>query len=438
MSVAAPLFAWIAAAAALVAVALHLLAWRRPPETPLPTARFAPEEPLRTVSRAFRPADLALLALRVVLLLCVGFGLAGLRVTTARKGRARVIIVDQSLDSATRGVVAQSARPVFRPGDALVVFDSVAREVTAPAVDSIVAATGSGEPGELSAGLIAGVRAARRLARAHDSVELVIVSAFAQGELDAAASAIRRLWPGQVRTVRAAVKPNDPPRAGLPVVRGFADDPVAASLSLAGPVPGGSGVRVVRGAMTADDSAWARAGHTLVVWPASPGGTVLRGRSTADTVLAVTALSGHLESARGAATVVAPLARAMSPPPGRVVARWLDGEPAATELPLGRGCVRGVAVSVPEAGDLSLTVAFRRFATRMAEPCASAQPWSPVSDSVLAAVLPATVAPDSVSRAASAVEETLVAPLTPWLLAAALLAALAEPFVRRGGGNASA
>jgi hypothetical protein len=36
----------------LTTVALHLLAWRRPPESPLPTARFAPERPVRMVSRA--------------------------------------------------------------------------------------------------------------------------------------------------------------------------------------------------------------------------------------------------------------------------------------------------------------------------------------------------------------------------------------------------
>jgi hypothetical protein len=128
----------------------------------------------------------------------------------------------------------------------------------------------------------------------------------------------------------------------------------------------------------------------------------------------------------------------MIPPPGRVVARWVDGEQAATELSLGRGCVRVVAVSVPEAGDLPLTVAFRRFAARMAEPCAAARPWHPVSDSVLAAVLPATTAPDSLIRTASVDGAGSASPLTPWLLALALLATIAELFVRRGGVNASA
>src|SRR6185436_18205171 len=91
MSFAAPLFAWIAAAVAAATVALHLLAWRRPPESPLPTARFAPERPIRMVSRAVRPADLALLALRVLIVLLVGVALAGPSFDARREGLGRVV-----------------------------------------------------------------------------------------------------------------------------------------------------------------------------------------------------------------------------------------------------------------------------------------------------------------------------------------------------------
>jgi aerotolerance regulator-like protein len=438
MTFAAPLFAWIAGGAALVTVALHLLAWRRPPETPLPTARFAPEEPVRTLSRAVRPADLALLALRVLLLLLAGFALASPSFVPKRSGSARVIVVDRSLDSSVSRRVADSARRIFGAGDALVVFDSVAREVRRPTRDSIVGGRASLRPGMLSAGIVAAVRVAKRLEREHDSVEIVVASAFAGGELDAATAGVRRLWSGAVRRIRVPVAPNDSSQPSVPTVRAVAGDPVAASLALNGPIAGGIDVRVVRDAVTADDSAWARAGHTVVAWPHAVAGSV-GGRATADTAFAVTATDEDAPSASGgAATVVAPFVRTEGPPLGGAAARWSDGELAATESALGAGCVRSVAVAVPDAGDLALTPAFRRFAALMAQRCQSARQRSTVSDSMIAAVLPASLPPGSVVNPAAAVGSEQVSPLTPWLLGAALVAAVAELLVRRGRANAPA
>src|SRR5215203_5570000 len=119
MTFAAPLFAWIAGGVAAATIALHLLAWRRPPETLLPTARFAPERPIRMVSRALRPADLALMVLLVVL---VGVALARPSFHARREGLGRVVVIDRSA-AAPGTAIATSARGVFRPGDAVIVFD---------------------------------------------------------------------------------------------------------------------------------------------------------------------------------------------------------------------------------------------------------------------------------------------------------------------------
>jgi hypothetical protein len=158
-----------------------------------------------------------------------------------------------------------------------------------------------------------------------------------------------------------------------------------------------------------------------------------------DTAFAVTAYGAADGSVRpGSATVVAPMTRTAIPPAGRVVARWSDGEPAATESALGDGCVRSVAIVVPPSGDLPITSAFRRLAEQLVRPCASAVPWVAASDSLLAGVLPLAGRRSS-EVSASVIGEPAPSTLTAWLLGLALLAAFAEMFVRRGGGaNATA
>jgi hypothetical protein len=271
-------------------------------------------------------------------------------------------------------------------------------------------------------------------------VEIVIVSPFAASAVDGATAAIRRLWPGPVRLVRAGASPNDTGGRGAPDVRAPRGDPVAVSVALLGKVRGGAGVRVVRDAAAAADSAWAREGRTVVVWPRDASApTGWSPRAIPDTAFAVTvygATDGSVSP--GAATVVAPMTRTTSPPAGRVVARWSDGEPAATESTLGGGCVRSVAIAVPPSGDLPITSAFRRLAEQLVRPCATAVPWTAASDSVLAAVLPLAGRRSS-EVTASVIGEPAPSTHTAWLLGGALLAALAEMFVRRGGGgNATA
>ena len=445
MTLAAPLFLLAAGLVALATIAAHLLAWRRPSAVPLPTARFAPERPARVVSRAVRPTDLALLAFRVALVMLVGIALARPTFTFARQGTARVVVVDRSRSARDGFAVAESARAVFRPGDAVVVFDSIASEIPDAMVDAITPMRAgdstSRARGSLSAGLVVAVRAAERLSRERDSVEIVVVSPVTADEIDAATGVVRARWAGPVRVIRPTLAPADTAAASRVAVRAPSNDPVAAALSLVGPVVGGSDVRVVRDETTVDDSAWVRTGGTLVVWPADPDAHGWSRRVARDTAFAVASsigLVGYTRFDEGAA-VVAPFERVAVPPGEGVVARWSDGEVAAADHALGDGCIRSIGVVVPVAGDLALTSAFRQFARRMVSSCNAPTVLARVADSVVARVL--LTAPRRGDVPSPTASDTSPGPgsrLVPWLLGAALVLAVLELFVRRGESHAAA
>jgi len=97
-----------------------------------------------------------------------------------------------------------------------------------------------------------------------------------------------------------------------------------------------------------------------------------------------------------------------------------------------------VAIDVPATGDLALTPAFRRFAEQLAGPCVAGRAWMPVSDSVLSAVLPASILPHSIVRLPARDESGSDSSIAAWMLAAAMAAALVELLVRRGAANAIA
>jgi len=439
MSFAAPLFAWVGGGLALAVAALHLLAWRRPPASPLPTARFAPDAPVRTVSPAVKPTDLALLVVRVLMIVLVSAAVAGPRFPSRVQGLGRVILVDRSHGPEAWVAIGRVARSVYRSGDALVLFDSTAREVRNPTVDSIVATSPTRESGGMSAGLVVAIRAADELQRVRDSVEIVVVSPFGSDALDAATASIRRVWPGTVRTMRAGISPNDTTRARPLDVRAGASDPVSAALALAGTAPAGA-VRVMRDSTTAADTVWARQGGAVVVWPAGAAHQGWQARAPADTAFGVTVIpsvaASGMRPARSA-TVVAPFVRRVVPPTGRVVARWDDGEPAATEIPLGAGCIRAVAVSVPSAGDLALTPAFRRFAEQLAGPCGGGRAWIAAPDSLVSTVLPVAGPRDAARTPSAADAGRSDSTIAAWLLGAAMAAAMVELLVRRGAANAT-
>ena len=433
MSFLAPGFLALAAAASVAVIGLHFLARQQPRAAPFPTARFVPDLAARAPSRSTRPADLVLLLLRVLTVLLVGTAFARPVLDVGRRPVARIILVDRSRAVRAGAEVRDSARALLAAGDVMVLFDSTARVTRDGAADSLAAATPSGAPGSLSAALVAAAREAPEAARSADSLELVVVSPLAREEWDAATADLRHSWRGRARLVRVAGAEAGP--ASDVDARAGPGDPLRATLALMGRARAGGAVRLVRDRLSAADSAWARGGQVLVFWPADPAAAGWSGGSR-DTVGAVVAQG---------AVVVAPFARVASPfagrpsqgvhapgvapdpAAGRVVARWVDGEPAAVERRLGAGCERDVAVPIATEGDLALRTATQRFVAAMSAPCGGERQWAPLSDSLTGVLrgggplLPARLVPR---------REAQLVPASAWLLLAALLGLLAESAVR--------
>lgn len=385
---------WMFAAgvtAALGVVALHLLTTRRPPPALLPTARFVPESDVRAVSRASRPTDLLLLALRALAVLAIGAAFAR-PVPDAPGPRVRTVVaLEWTRAVADTAEARRAARTALgapgtagtagTEGTALVVFDSSARVMRGDplaALDALGALTGA--RGDLSPVFIAALDAARSIARGADSVRLVVVSAMEGGALDAATVSLRDSWPGRVEFVRltAAADTARSPRPSL--VTSLVDDPLAPALDRLPARRGGHTVRIVRPAREGSTALgdrevasgglqrWTAGGGVVILWPRASGPSVPD---------AVTAFG-----AGAPATLVAPLAR-LAVPDGRVIARWRDGTPAATESAVGEGCLRQVGIGLPLAGDVTLRRPFAELLAVLVEPCGGARALA-IPDSALA------------------------------------------------------
>jgi hypothetical protein len=451
MSLLVPWFLMAAGAAAAVAVVLHFLAAREPKAVPLPTARFAPDRPGPSRAHATRPRDLVLLAVRLALLLAVGAALAE-PVLSGRRTVGRILLVDRSRAVRDGAELADNVRRRYAPGGAILLFDSSAIVLRGTVEDSLRRIAPTATAGNLSAALISAMRLASLMRATVDSVELVLFSPLVAEEVDAATDSIRALWPGAIGVVRVAARAACPaPGADCPrgvSIRAAPNDPLRVALPPALDDATAT-VRLVRGALTPADSAWARAGGgALVHWPpviaaaagaATPAGSPWMARPAADTAGAVVA---------GDAVVVAPFQRlvavrdaespaprsAMRCPPAtigcRVSSRWLDGEPAALEVSLGAGCLRTVTVPVASRGDLVLDPRFARFAIALLGPCGGPADLTPLSaarvDSLAGAARPRLAATAAMGRPASG-----MSPLARWLLLAAVLLAAAEMLVRR-------
>ena len=436
MSFLAPAFLVAAGLIAAGVVAIHFIVTREPRMVPLPTARFAPARPVRARARTLRPQDLLLMLLRVLLVLAVGAALAQPVLHPAPRPLARIVVADRSRAVASPEEVADRARALLGAGDALVLLDSSATVVRERGADSLASLAARPARGRISAALVAALRTASAMRESADSLELAIVSPLAEEEIDAATDSIRALWPGAVRLVRVSAR-RDTASAGAVAVEGAEEDPLRVAL----PPARGAGrpsVRIVRGALAADDSAWAsEGGRVLVHWPAGEAGaagaaTLPAGwaeRTAPDTVGAVSA---------GDAVVVAPFVRrgafgvAGTGDGGaaRVVARWADGEPAAVERALVTGCIRRVAIDVPARGDLVLQPRFVRLVATLTEPCGGRARLAPIDDARAAALAGPPDAGLAAARA-FAPPETVPLPLVPWLLAAALVFAAGALLLQR-------
>jgi len=420
-----------AAGAAALVIALHFIARRRPPTVPFPTARFIPVRSVRAPSRSTRPADLPLLLLRVLALLLLGAAFARPTLDGERRSLARVVALDVSASGSSAREARDSAARYLRAGDLLVVFDSAARLITGDARDSLAvldttAMEATHARGSLSAALVAAARTASALGAHADSVELVLVSPLADEEWDAATGAIRSLWPGGARLVRTE-RTRDSSPVGIEATSAkpastLDDDPVLVVVETLHDSSARAGARIVRGTPSAADSGWAGgAGRVLVHWPVAAPETWPR-RERADTIGAVVA---------GGAVLVADFARTVAPPGGgRVVARWMDGAPAAVERPLGEGCVREVAIDLPSRGDLALSESARRLVRAMSAPCGGARDLDSLAEARLA-LLRGGDGGTGGGRPPVRSGEREAGREMPWLLAAAALLLLLELPLRR-------
>ena len=440
---------WLApgflAAAGLIAgavIAIHLIVTREPRVVRLPTARFAPARPVRARTRRLRLQDLLLLLLRVLVILAVGAGLARPVLDPPRRELARIILADNSRAVADPAEVADSVRSIFAEGDVVVLFDSATAVVRAAPWDTLAARGPARVPGRLSAALIAALQTATADRARADAFELTIISPLAAEAFDQATDSVRALWPGAIRHIPVALREPEPaPHQGI-AFAGDAADPLRFALDRLRPAADtATAVRIVRGGLTAVDSAWAAGrGRVLVHWPAAHGADSAppvtapwRPRAVPDTIGGVGA-GGEVVVAPFERRVEYDVASANSPAGGgahRVVARWVDGAPAAVETPHGEGCIRSVAVGVPAAGDLVLQPRFRRLAARLAGPCDGAGAVAPADSARLTLLTGDGSAERYVAADELPAPESVRSTLAPWLFAAALVFALAALLLQR-------
>jgi len=430
MTFLAPWALWAAGAVSAAVVALHILASKNPKVTALPTTRFIPDVPLRATARALRLSDVLLMLLRVAAVMLVGVAFARPELTGASRAVGRVVMVDLGAHDRDRTEAADSASRYYARGDVLISFDSAAHAIRGD--NALTSLRGEHDStlarASVSAALAAGMRAASELRGDADSVELVLISPLAASELDAATRAIRAAWPGRVRLVRLAAVDSVAAPVSIDVRGATLDDPVRAAIAM---LPRADTlnkrtrlVRLDRGAPSGADTSWATRGAAYVRWPASLDSSGWHRRARADTVGAVIGGIGDL----GDAIVVSTFVPTVDAAVGHVVARWVDGTPAATERALGRGCVRDVAIPIARSGDFALRESTRRLVATLAAPCGGLVSFVPASDSTLTQLrgtgpLVATRALDARSSSPSR--------LTTWLLIAALSLLLVEPLLRR-------
>jgi hypothetical protein len=421
MTFLAPGFFFASLAAAAAVVALHFVVTRQPRAGVLPTARFVPDLPANATARATRPSDLLLMLLRVLLVLAAGAGLAKPIVKPSRSAEARVILMDVSRSVSDSSAIRDSVRALYRNHDAVVVFDSSARVIAENAADSIRAAGFTRARGNLSAALVAAMRAGSSLRERADSIELVVVSPFAAEELDHATDSVRSLWKGRARlvTVRGGSADSLRKRQALEITS-TASDPLQITVLKSRDLPGTTGL-IVRSGVSDPASVIDR---PLIQWPVAERPRFAIGRSVRDTIGGVTA---------GDALVVAAFERRWSYPEdsirgSEVAARWIDGQPAALETATPTGCVRSVAVPVAAVGDLVIRRDFVRFVAALAGDCASRTAMRAADAQTVARLAGSggLASPDAFRPRGDVRSD-----LAPWLLGFAIAAAIAELFVRR-------
>lgn len=387
-----PGFLIAAGLVSLGTVILHFLVTQQPRSDILPTVRFVPDMAARSTSVAIRPSDLWLLLLRVITIMLIGAAFAQPQRKPEHKNVSRLVMVDASRAAADLSEVADSARKYTATASAVILFDSTAHAVPVTTVADSLRAIGSRphsvRRGLYSPALITALREAARVREGADSLDLILISPFANEERDAATSAIRALWPGRIVPVHVAI----------------ASDSAALKQSVSQRV-------TVQWADSSQNGA----------------NTFWKARSAPDSVGAVRA---------GDVVLVFPFARrwrlaAPLDSNTHVYARWIDGEPAAVEQMTNGECLRSLSFSLPTVGDAILRPSFIRFLAALKTPCGLGHDITPMSPEALAALQ----GPEHLTAVSSVKPRiTKENPYVFWLLLAALILALFELLVRRSGG----
>lgn len=417
MTFLAPLFLAAGASVAGAIVLLHFLARRRPRPAILPTARFVPDRPARWPSRAPRPTEWLLLALRVIAIMAIAAAFAQPVREPRRAETTRIILVDRSRAVADERAMRDSTLAAFRDGDVVIAFDTMVRVLSGGGRDTIAMLARSGARASLSAAFIAAERAATTLRERTDSIELSIVSPLASESWDDATWRLRSQWAGRVRLIPVSLARGDTASPAMDVRASAADPVLAAAAPFASAAV--ARTRIVRGRPSGADSLWvSRPGRVLVHWPS----TVDSSPSTAEAVVAP------------GVVLAAPLVRRVidTVTGARIVARFADGTPAIVEHARGAACTRDVAFDLPVIGDVALRESTRRLVALVGAPCENDAPRAPMAVARLDSLrgtgrlLAASTLPRPPRERSAA---------TSWLLIAAALLLLAEVGLRQRAGR---
>ncbi len=370
-----PGFLYAALAIAAGIVALHFIVTEQPRTGILPTVRFFPDLPARASTLTLRFSDKLLMLLRVLTVLLLGAAFAQPRFQAGHRTVANIVAIDVSSATGNMAEVADSALPYIENAAAIVLFDSSAREIPVADVRDSLARyrqdTHRRAPSTISPALIASLRAGSRVRSRADSIGIVIISPFTSAQVDAATIPLRAHWPGNIRTVR----------------------------------------------VSQDTSTKTATRAAQVTWADSGASPHWVRREKADTVGAI---------AFGRDVLVHAFARRWKLASGdsaRVIARWMDGEPAAVE----QNCVRSYAFSLPTTGDAPIRADFVRFVETAHQPCGATAVPGPLGPETVSALQ----GPKALAASGAIAPQTvrMTSPV-PWLLTAALLLALLELYVR--------
>lgn len=387
-------------------VAAHLLSRQRPRALSLATARFLPSGMLEATTLQTVPMDRWWMLLRLLIVALLALGVSQPVLTGSRVPTRTVLLLDRTLPVAAQ----RKALASLTTTDVVIAYDSGA--VLRAAGDTVVVQSAAAS---LSAALGLLTRVRDSLAERSTSMRVAVASRFAASGIDPATPMVRRMIPDSIAVLPVQVTADSAIVRGPLTVLADGDDPIAATAVLLGDSVAPRGALLRRGAtLTADDSAMARDGATVISWPAR----TLAGEPTLQAITV------------GGITWIAPLGRdtatntaaITSAPAARAVGWWADGAPAVWMTALGRGCLLRVSAALPSAGDQTLSLAAQAWLAALVTQCDR--------DTGGVQAPPVWLSPSPKDVPASVARASLTSGAAPWLVGAGLALALLELLLR--------